>query len=521
MRAWCLLFASCYAGLPDPPAENGRAQIELTPVDDELHCAGEEEVRYEPPLEVLETEGIGCASDERYCFRLAPDLRAAAGDPRTALARAAEAFERGDPVRGRAFADLAVTGAASWAAFAADPPRSGHPRALARAYRVAWALRGPAPHRARARSGLGWIAVSPEDDPPDRPVNVPSSRFPVSDVTVIGVRTRVAIASTIAIAEPPMPSDIEGVLPAALPLTIPGGDVLLLVHGHGSLAEEGDELAAALLAQYRARGADVTIVLPDLPSNGYAARIDPETIVEGDESVLLFLDAFLRALGDEVGGFDAVLGGSLGGNLAMRMAEAGEEWPRRAVAWSPVSIDYSWSHARLVAGDGEFHDIVKHEAVRLTRDASREEEDASSREDYFTAGYLSVRHQASYWYRDGFDPCGDRLIGAGLRHRAEVYDAAYRRWHYRVAYEQLVFSHVDPDDDGVRPFSRIAIPFLLMAGEEDDAMPIATYSFVERLAPHLTAPGRTILWQDTGHAIHRERPLEMASQIAAFLLDHP
>jgi pimeloyl-ACP methyl ester carboxylesterase len=48
-------------------------------------------------------------------------------------------------------------------------------KALARAYQVAWALRGPDPaQRYQLRNTLGWIAVSGEDDAPDRPVNVPS-----------------------------------------------------------------------------------------------------------------------------------------------------------------------------------------------------------------------------------------------------------------------------------------------------------------------------------------------------------
>ena len=46
---------------------------------------------------------------------------------------------------------------------------------MTRAYEVAWALRGPnEQQRFQLRKSLGWIAVSGEDDPPARPVNVPS-----------------------------------------------------------------------------------------------------------------------------------------------------------------------------------------------------------------------------------------------------------------------------------------------------------------------------------------------------------
>ena len=50
--------------------------------------------------------------------------------------------------------------------------------ALDRAYKVAWALRGPAAQRAAARQALGWIAVSAEDDAAHRPVNLPAPRWP-------------------------------------------------------------------------------------------------------------------------------------------------------------------------------------------------------------------------------------------------------------------------------------------------------------------------------------------------------
>ena len=70
---------------------------------------------------------------------------------------------------------------------------------LERCHQVAWALRGPVDHRRAQRAGLGWIAVDGEDDPPHRPVNVPSALFPQYDMTVqVGttpVVTRYFVAS--------------------------------------------------------------------------------------------------------------------------------------------------------------------------------------------------------------------------------------------------------------------------------------------------------------------------------------
>jgi pimeloyl-ACP methyl ester carboxylesterase len=131
-----------------------------------------------------------------------------------------------------------------------------------------------------------------------------------------------------------------------------------------------------------------------------------------------------------------------------------------------------------------------------------------------------VRTQAQYWYDETWSACAERVIHEGLWQRAESYDARYRRWHYRVAYEQLASSHLDVDSDGQRPFERIERPLLLAAGEGDDRMPIPTWSFVERLAPHLDAPGDTIFFRATGHTVHTERPVALARHILDFLDHH-
>lgn len=143
----------------------------------------------------------------QYSLRLTTGLRAVAQrkDPRTALANAALRFYGGDELMGNAFADLAVTGRSTYDAFRRHPPtdaqietaaqaiesapsRRGPPPKLdenrlrnavataqRRAYQVAWALRNPNPRDGfNLRAKLGWIAVSGEDDPPARPVNVPS-----------------------------------------------------------------------------------------------------------------------------------------------------------------------------------------------------------------------------------------------------------------------------------------------------------------------------------------------------------
>ncbi|MEL6185292.1 MAG: alpha/beta hydrolase, partial [Myxococcota bacterium] len=289
----------------------------------------------------------------------------------------------------------------------------------------------------------------------------------------------------------------------------------------------GAALMPALVEAARAEGRDLTVVAMDHPSNAYADRVEASSLGDGDEVALDFLDAFLIAFVHALDGvqsgastrIEAILGGSLGGNLVLRLAQREDlPWVRRVVAWSPASVDFSWSRAQLLPfGDGDFLDVIKHEAVRLTRDASRKREWRSSRREYFTDGLLGVRTQAGYWYRDGWDVCKPLLIEEGLRQLSEVYDRTFRRWHYRLAFEQLLFSHIEMDDEGVRPFERIRAPLLLFTGEGDNSVPMATWSFIERLAPHLVMPGETLFLRDTGHAMHSERPELMAREIFRFL----
>jgi hypothetical protein len=168
----------------------------------------------------------GNFSDKRnpgyYGLRVTQELRAVAQrkNPTLALGSAAASYYRGDQgtaysnnalLWGNAFADLAITGRDAYDNFRKHPPSDGEIAAQARnllnpplaapkpideaklekairlakirAYEVAWALRNTDPQagfQLRQHPSLGWIAVSAEDDPPARPVNVPSG-IPVFD----------------------------------------------------------------------------------------------------------------------------------------------------------------------------------------------------------------------------------------------------------------------------------------------------------------------------------------------------
>ena len=557
--AAALALAACGFDDLGAPPEAGLARPEslfLPDADEQVCATGPASHAPHPDLLAADRGCDGLA----FCARLGADLRAvaAAADPRLALQRSAEAFARfseggrdRDHRRARAFADLAVSGGRAYAAFARWRPQrpsevpgsaeeTAKARALERAYRVAWALRGPPSVRLALRPALGYVAVSSEDDLPHRPVNVVSPLVQADlAMTVegragrpIALRVRVAQASSEPLASTGAPA--VGLLPEE-PLRLPAhGPVLLSVHGHASLAEEAVALFPALVARARADGRPLTVIAVDLPSNAYSTHVDYTEV--GDpadaQAGLRFLDRFLIELVDALEArqpglserIEAVMGGSLGGNLVLRLAERepAPSWVRRVVAWSPASVDYSWSRARVAfpAPGSEFLDVVKHEAVRLTRDASDDPEEADSRRDYFLSGLLGVRTQADYWYRPDWG-CRDALVIEGMRQLSEVYEPRFRRWHYRIAHEQLVFSHIERGDDGRRPFERIRVPLLLLAGEDDNGVPMQTHFFLERLAPHLTMPGETVFLQATGHAMHSERPALMAQLLGAFLWGGP
>ena len=120
-------------------------------------------------------------------------------------------------------ADLAVTGKHSFARFRAEGPTleslkracagvaDAHlNHALDRAYAVANAIRvrGADAQPTAERKGLGWVAVSGEDDKPYRPVNVPTAPFPQFDVEVdvhglAGPLTQIHTRYMLAHARPP------------------------------------------------------------------------------------------------------------------------------------------------------------------------------------------------------------------------------------------------------------------------------------------------------------------------------
>ncbi len=487
---------------------------------------------------------------------------------------------------GNAFADLAVTGRDAYSAFrdldmtipdgpslraleeatrlrlASEAPTDAEieaavNQALDRAYQVAWALRGPVSERAARRSKLGWIAVSGEDDVPHRPVNVPAPPYEQYSINVATrVRTGPILLSTrffVASAEPaPKPT------PAFSPRQVPSDpdpaqsippdhEILLFLHGHSSGAEEAVDFIPHLLEQGLAWGKKYSVVSFDLPNNGYSQTFDHTRVAPAGETNYPFLPndtapittptldfiedfvvSFVNALDETTRDsaprsikerFAAVIGGSLGGNLGLRLGRRDPlpSWLNQAiVAWSPASV---WK--AMVRNDPR-REGPRHCAAEFVKP-----ETGSSRQDYFHQVYEKeqlpgvLKQQSLYWYRKGYPAAGLQVALSRIA-RHEIYNPFYRQWHWRVACEQLIFSHFENEvfGDNSTPvrYTKNTVRTLLASGEDDNYSFTGIYDATRTLGNAMVqTPGRLLLVRDTGHSIHAERPDFLSREIMKFL----
>ena len=521
--------------------------------------------------------------------RVRAELRAAAAkkDPIASLCEAARRFTRNQPASantpsdsefGNAFADLSVTGKAALTRFVQLHPTdsmlraqpacagaspTGISAALDRAYRVADVLRGP--HDSPERTALGWIAVSGEDDQPYRPVNVPTNRgkFPEFHLLVnvpkfnIPVNTRYMIAharNAPAFSRPAAPLVDGGtrrVLADPLPALANDAKVILFIHGMDSRLEEADDLTAAL---HRLGGQNWTLISMDLPTSGYADNIDHQRISPISavachvtpvvDFIEEFIVAFVDTLDQELHGqlkpkIVAVVGGSLGGNQAMRLGRRpNTPWITHVVPWSPASIWPSMIAQRnaIAAGCDTGWDAGKDTGVnQALKWAGLEErflpqhETSELRRELFYGGFdwdggdivaifsgNNHKPQAACWFSDRW-PCKMATILAARLDRQETYDANFRAWHWRLGAEQMAFSHQQYAPGTQEPlYLRNTKPMALFCGVEDVCGDLCMHT--RNVASKMVnTPGFARFMQFTGHSLDNEYPDHIAQQIAEFL----
>jgi pimeloyl-ACP methyl ester carboxylesterase len=471
------------------------------------------------------------------------------------------------PNLGMAFAELAVTGQAAFADFASTLPQdfgpvfsgalarltaSGGPfppptqllptavsQVLDRAYQVAWFLRAQT-----SRGDLKWIAVSGEDDLPHRPVNVPGTMFPQCDLSFtvpgdmgpIPVRTRYAIATAVNPVQAPASLAQRTLPPVFQPALPPKDRIILFIHGSDSRLEEANDLIPKLVRLPDGSPSGFTVISMDLPGSGYGNQLShtavgpwtaltipahwplpPLGVGSVSISLLPFLENFIvnfvAALSMQMGQpglvesrIAAVMGGSLGGNLALRLARRPEAWLRKAVAFSPGSV---WN---TKAADPDA--AMLQAGVVLAVPKVGEPEDPSSRDQFFAGAFdqtIPVKTQPDQWYRDGWPSKMQYITNARLDRR-EIYTPQYRSWHWRVSIEELLWSWQDPSVQNFQ--SRV----LLGAGSFDDIVPAHIFPNTQKLAAQLGGTkGDTFFFENTGHSIHAERPDALARRVIAFL----
>ncbi len=427
------------------------------------------------------------------------------------------------------------------------------------------------------RDALGWIAVSGEDDAPHRPVNVPSSIYPQFNLTVdlptplqklgleattyssLPIRARYTIAQSngpalnVQIYDPK--TDPWRIVPDAVPEIPPGSEILLFIHGMDSRAEEANDITKQLFLRVltnpeREVKKNLVIITVDLPSSGYTEAIDYDRIsplqlignpvgdadfhATGLTPVLDALENFVVKFVDTLppslnvkAQMVAVMGGSLGGNLTFRLGRrANTPWIRNVVVWSPASI---WTSL------GEGNDPFQHAGPLRTwwkandRNASDPDDlgpmRLGRRKEFFTSSWdnpiiwgVVTKSQPQSWTSESW-PCHNAAIASARLERHETYSPKFLSWRWRLAAEQLIYSHQTFEQaTGQRRFYRNDKRMFLSCGYEDDIFGNEICDATRITADFMKlTPGLARYLNYTGHSLDSERPVYFAQEVDAFL----
>jgi pimeloyl-ACP methyl ester carboxylesterase len=282
----------------------------------------------------------------------------------------------------------------------------------------------------------------------NRPTRVRATKYEQRDATVLGgVRLRYVDVPSLAESE--------------------SGPPVVMLHGIASRIEEYEDLIGRIRARRR-------VIVMDLPGNGYSDK--PERAY-----TLGFLEDAVLGLLDRLGVNEADLtGGSLGGNLVLRLAHRTPERFRRLAPWAPGG---AWEPMRMLG--------------MLTGLWLR------SGTTFF---WPCVWVQSRFWY----DPAWARrdvALQEAFAHYREIFGKAFVRMYFELAREQVLTSLFP-----IAP--AIAQPTLLLWGEGDHALGMGRG--VKRLVgllPH----GALHVIPGVRHALAAEAPVELADTIERFL----
>jgi pimeloyl-ACP methyl ester carboxylesterase len=245
-----------------------------------------------------------------------------------------------------------------------------------------------------------------------------------------------------------------------------------LIHGHTSRIEEYDGIVPALARRRR-------VIVPDLPGSGYSDKPDRRYTLEFLEDALLGLLDALGVKACDVGG------GSLGGNLTLRLAMRAPERFVKLAPWAPAG---GWEPlAPWLAALGRF--FQRPLLYRLLF-------------------WPSLRVQSRYWYEPAW-PGRTKALAESFAYSEEVYSPEFARMYWEIGHDQLCQSLL-----GGAPSVRQ--PTLLLWGDRDHGLDMGTC--VRRLA-ELLPRARLHVFPGARHALAQEVPDELARVVDEFLVE--
>lgn len=280
---------------------------------------------------------------------------------------------------------------------------------------------------------------------PDRPRAVRATSRPQHDATVLGMRLRyIDVGPT----DPQAP-----------------GDTLVVIPGHTARIEGFDAMLPILTARHR-------VLVLDFPGSGYSEKPNREY------TVALYLDTLIAFL-DAVGVQQAIpVGGSLGGNVVLRL---GQRWPQRfprLVAWAPGG---SWeAQPRLAA-------LIQRLGGRILF-------------------WPMVWIQSRFWYSNDF-PGRAAALAETFTYYREVMSPGFIRMYWGMAADQVAHSLFE-----VAP--EVHQPVLLLWGDRDNGANMgAGVARLHRLLPH----NELHVFPGARHSLEAEIPSQLAQVIDEFV----
>lgn len=240
---------------------------------------------------------------------------------------------------------------------------------------------------------------------------------------------------------------------------------LVLIHGLASRIEEYDDIIPAFAKDRR-------VLVLDLPGNGYSDHPDrPYTLEFFEDSVLGFLDALDVK--------HAILGGgSLGGNLTIRLGHRQPERFSRLAAWAPAGAWEPLPHFELL---GKIFRVLK---------------------PFWPVMWI----QSRFWYRPEW-PGRERALREAFAHYKEIMSRGFIRMYFDLGVEQAKWS--------LFPLApKIKQPTLLLWGDQDHALDMG--NGVKKLAK-LIPNALLHVFPGARHSLANEVPQELCAKVSEFL----